>query len=91
MVPTPRESLIRALSARHGRRGSGFCLCDGPRASGEIVRLRPDLIEQVLLRDGFSCSLQFPVEPDILPAAEFDRIRNTVHSQGFDTSDDGDA
>ena len=78
-----RESLIRALSARHGRRGSGFCLCDGPRASGEIVRLRPDLIEQVLLREGFSCPLTFPVEPEILPAAEFDRIRNTVHSQGI--------
>ena len=78
-----REALIRSLSVRHGRRGSGFCLCDGPRASGEILKLRPDLIEQVILREGFECGLDFPVKPDLLPAAEFDRIRNTVHSQGI--------
>ena len=78
-----REALIRSLSARHGRRGSEYCLCDGPRASGEILKLRPDLIEQVILREGFSCGWEFPVEPEILSASEFDRIRNTVHSQGI--------
>ena len=78
-----RESLIRSLSVRHGRKGSGYCLCDGPRASGEILKLRPDLVDQVILREGFSGGLDFPVPPDILPAAEFDRIRNTVHSQGI--------
>ena len=78
-----RESLIRSLSVRHGRKGSGYCLCDGPRASGEILKLRPDLVEQVILRDGFECKLDFPVTPDLLSAAEFDRIRNTVHSQGI--------
>lgn len=78
-----RESLIRSLSVRHGRKGSGYCLCDGPRASGEILKLRPDLIEQVILREDFECNWEFPVKPDLLPAAEFDRIRNTVHSQGI--------
>lgn len=78
-----RESLIRSLSVRHGRKSSGYCLCDGPRASGEILKLRPDLVEQVILREGFSGRLKFPVPPDILPASEFDRIRNTVHSQGI--------
>jgi len=47
------------------------------------LKLRPDLIEQVILREGFVCDWKFPVEPDVLPAAEFDRIRNTVHSQGI--------
>ena len=78
-----RESLIRSLTVRHGRKGSEYCLCDGPRASGEILKLRPDLIEQVILREGFQCGLEFPVLPEVLPAAEFDRIRNTVHSQGI--------
>lgn len=78
-----RESLIRSLSARHGRRDSDFCLCDGPRASHEILTLRPDLVEQVILRENFECRESFPVEPDILPSEEFDRIRNTVHSQGI--------
>lgn len=78
-----RESLIRSLAVRHGRKGSGYCLCDGPRASGEILKLRPDLVEQVILREGFECDFDFPLPPDLLPAAEFDRIRNTVHSQGI--------
>ena len=78
-----RESLIRSLAVRHGRKGSGYCLCDGPRASGEILKLRPDLVEQVILREGFECDFDFPVPPDLLSAAEFDRIRNTVHSQGI--------
>ena len=83
ILPKRREALIRSLSARHGRKGSEHCLCDGPRASGEILKLRPDLIEQVILRDDFDCKWKFPVEPDVLPVAEFDRIRNTVHSQGI--------
>ena len=78
-----REALIRSLTARHGRRGSEYCLCDGPRASGEILKLRPDLVEQVILREDFSCKFDFPVEPDILPEGEFNRICNTVHSQGI--------
>ena len=47
------------------------------------MKLRPDLVEQVLLREDFDCKLTFPVEPDVLPVSEFDRIRNTVHSQGI--------
>ena len=62
-----REALIRSLTARHGRRGSEYCLCDGPRASGEILKLRPDLVEQVILREDFPRKLDFPVQPDILP------------------------
>ena len=38
---------------------------------------------QVILREGFEGDFDFPVQPDLLSAAEFDRIRNTVHSQGI--------
>lgn len=75
--------LIRSLSARHGRRGSEYCLCDGPRASSEILKLRPDLVEQVMIREGAAYDWKFPVRPDILSPAEFDRIHSTVHSQGI--------
>ena len=77
------EVLIRSLSTRHGRKNSDLCLCDGPRASSEILKLRPDLIRNVYLREGSEFSFDYPVDPVRLPAAEFDRICNTVHSQGI--------
>ena len=78
-----QEALIRSLATRHGRKESQYCLCDGPRASHEILTLRPDLVEQVILRDDFILRESLPVDPVVLSAKEFDRIRNTVHSQGI--------
>ena len=77
------ESLLRALRTRHGRRDSEHCFCDGLRASREVVTLAPDLVELVILRDEVSLPFPSPVEPVVLPAAEFDRIAPTVHSQGI--------
>ena len=77
------EVLIRSLSTRHGRKNSDLCLCDGPRASSEILKLRPDLIQSIYLREGSEFALDYPAEPVRLPPAEFDRICNTVHSQGI--------
>ena len=79
-----QEALIRSLSTRHGRKGSEFCICDGFRSSREILNLRPDLVELLILREDVVLRDSLPVEPLILPAAEFDRISNTViHSQGI--------
>ena len=77
------ESLLRALRTRHGRRDSEHCFCDGLRASREVVTLAPDLVELVILRDDVSLPFPSPVKPVVLPAAEFDRIAPTVHSQGI--------
>lgn len=77
------EVLIRSLSTRHGRKNSDLCLCDGPRASSEILKARPDLVRNIFLREGSEFSFSYPVEPVRLPAGEFDRICNTIHSQGI--------
>ena len=65
-----QEALIRSLSTRHGRKGSEFCICDGFRSSREILNLRPDLVELLILREDVVLRDSLPVEPLILPAAE---------------------
>lgn len=77
-------SLIESLRTRHGRRDSEFSLCDGLRACSEVVSLRPDLLELVVVRDDFPLdSIALPRPPVILSGAEFDRLARTVHSQGI--------
>ena len=79
-----QEALIRTLSSRHGRRGSEFCICDGLRSSREILHLRPDLVEILILRDGVGTPEESPVEPVILSGPEFERVsRTVVNSQGI--------
>ncbi len=79
-----QEALIRSLSTRHGRKGSEFCICDGFRSSREILNLRPDLVELLILREDIVLRDSLPVEPLVLSVAEFDRISNTVvNSQGI--------
>lgn len=77
------EVLIRSLTTRHGRKNSDLCLCDGPRASSEILKLRPDLVCGIYLREDCDFPFEYPLDPVRLPGAEFDRICNTVHSQGI--------
>ncbi|OQA77600.1 MAG: 23S rRNA (uridine(2479)-2'-O)-methyltransferase [Lentisphaerae bacterium ADurb.Bin242] len=78
-----RESLIRSLASRHGRKGSPYCLCDGPRASYEVLTLRPELVEEVILREGTSLPSGVSREPVVLSSAGFERLSITVHSQGI--------
>ena len=78
-----QEMLIHSLRQRHGRKDSDLCLCDGLRAGSEILNLRPDLIELVVLRKGFEAKLEFPVEPVILESGDFDRVATCVNSQGI--------
>lgn len=81
-------SLIRSLSGRHGRRESGLCFCDGIRSGCEILSLRPDLVEYVILREGGKipeeatkeCLLDKRV---ILPEHEFEKLQDTIVSQGM--------
>lgn len=81
------EALIRSLSTRHGRRDSDFCMCDGLRASSEIIAKRPDLLEFILIREDMAdkITLSLPIKPVILPEREFERVTSTVHSQGIIT------
>ena len=80
-----QAAVIAALRSRHGRKDSDLCLCDGLRACSEVIRLRPDLLESVILREDFSADLEFPIEPARLSAGEFQKIAQTVHSQGIIT------
>ena len=79
-----QQALLRSLRARHGRKNSEFCLCDGQRPCAEILAGRPDLVELLILRDDRT-SIELPschAETVILNGAEFDSLAPTVHSQG---------
>lgn len=78
-----QESLLRALSSRHGRKKSEYCFCDGLRSGSEILSLRPDLVELVILREGSAFDLEYPCEPLILSEKEFAKHADTVNSQGI--------
>ncbi len=78
-----QESLLRAMTTRHGRRNSEFCLIEGLRCMKELVHLCPERMELCVLREDVS----FPEAPEdrsvVLSEREFDRIAPTVHSQGI--------
>lgn len=78
-----RESLLRALTTRHGRKNSGYCLVEGLRCVNEILALRPDLIESCILRDDMAGRVDSPDDRTVvLRRAEFDSLAATVNSQG---------
>ena len=86
MTLTKRQaSLIAALRSRHGRKDSGLCLCDGLRACSEVIALRPDLLDLIVTREDFQAEIKYPVDPVILPAQDFDKLTQTVNSQGIIT------
>ena len=78
-----RESLLRTLTTRHGRKNSGYCLVEGLRCVNELIALRPDLIDFCLLREWCSAD-RLPVEKTtVLDARKFDSLAATVNSQGI--------
>ena len=86
MPLTKRQaSLIASLRSRHGRKDSGLCLCDGLRACSEVIALRPDLLDLIVIREDFRAEIEYPIEPVILSAQEFDKLAQTVNSQGIIT------
>lgn len=86
MTLTKRQaSLIASLRSRHGRKDSGLCLCDGLRACSEVIALRPDLLDLIVIREDFRAEIEYPIEPVILSAQEFDKLAQTVNSQGIIT------
>lgn len=84
-----QESLLRLLSTRHGRKGSSYCFCDGIRSGGEILSLRPDLVEYCVLRKGTALpaercgAFHAPEKIVTLEEKEFSRLADTVNSQGM--------
>ncbi len=80
-----QAALIANLRSRHGRKDSDLCLCDGLRACSEVISLRADLLKMIVLRDDFTAELDYPIEPVVLRGHEFDKIIQTVHSQGIVT------
>ena len=84
-LPKRQASLIASLRSRHGRKDSGLCLCDGLRACSEVIALRPDLLDLIVIREDFCAEIGYPIEPVILPSQEFDKLAQTVNSQGIIT------
>ena len=79
-----RESLLRALTTRHGRKNSGYCLGEGLRCVGEILKLRPDLIECCVIREDLAGTLDLPGDRTVLLDRNmFDSLALTVNSQGI--------
>ena len=83
-----QEALIRSLSTRHGRKESGLCFCDGIRSGGEILSLRPDLVELLIIREGTilpEAAKQEILQDKLIVLAEneFAKLRDTVVSQGM--------
>lgn len=81
-------SIIRSLSTRHGRKESGLCFCDGIRSGGEILALRSDLVEYLLVREGtvlpeVAKNPQLAEKTCFLPEQEFEKLRDTGSSQGM--------
>ncbi len=58
-------------------------MCDGPRASREILTLHPELVEEVILREGVPLPDSPACDPVVLSSADFERLSSTVHSQGI--------
>lgn len=78
-----RESLLRALTTRHGRKNSGFCMIEGLRCVNEILTLRPDLIDCCILREDMADRVNSPDDKTVvLDRAKFDSLAATVNSQG---------
>lgn len=78
-----RESLLRALTTRHGRKNSGYCLVEGLRCVNELISLRPDLIDVCILREGVSAENAPDDKTVILDSRKFDALAPTVNSQGI--------
>lgn len=75
------EAAIRALQTRQGRRKSEFCLCEGLRASRELLAKAPALVAAGVLRDDIE---PFAGTEDFFraPTAWFDTFAPTMQSQG---------
>ena len=81
-------STIRSLSTRHGRKESGLCFCDSIRSGGEILALRSDLVEFLIVREGTGLpevakTPQIMEKTCVLPEHEFEKLRDTGSSQGM--------
>ena len=78
------ETLLRSLYTRHGRRKSGYCVCEGVRAVGELFARRPELVRFTVATER-GLAEYGPVSGDLYSLSEsrFAEFAGTVNSQGI--------
>ena len=78
------ETLLRSLYTRHGRRKSGYCVCEGVRAVGELFARRPELVRFTVATER-GLAEYGPVSGDLYSLSEsrFAEVAGTVNSQGI--------
>ncbi len=77
-----RESLIKSLYTRHGRKKHDLCVCEGIRSCNDLFAARPDLVEFVIVSKDLD--LNFP-DTEIIQVSDsqLEKITATVNSQGI--------
>ncbi len=77
-----RESLIRTLYTRHGRKKHGLCICEGLRSCRDLFLSNPELIEFMVCADDVEAD--FPGK-DIcrISRQEFKSLTATIEAQGI--------
>ena len=81
------KTLIKALSARNGRRRSGCCRCEGVRAVRELLDNHPQLVQFTVATERGLAALpgKKPDELRMVSEKEFEEFSATVNSQGIIT------
>jgi TrmH family RNA methyltransferase len=82
MLSSKQKSLIRSLHARHGRKKSDFCICEGVRCCRELVALRPDLVSLAVCSEDFDDASVLGVVFEKISKGEFASLSATVIPQG---------
>ncbi len=77
-----RESLIKSLYTRHGRKKHDLCVCEGLRSCNDLFAARPDLVEFIVADKDLDIALP---DTEIIKISnnQFAGITATVNSQGI--------
>ena len=75
------RALLRSLYTRHGRKKSGCCVVEGPRAVSELIAAAPGLIRFLIHTDDVPPAVDAPCIP--VTESEFHELSGTIHGQGI--------
>ena len=74
--------LLRSLYTRHGRKKSGCCVVEGPRAVAELLAAQPEAV-RFLLRTEAHAEPATAAPCFLVTESEFAALSGTVHAQGI--------
>ena len=79
-----RESLIKSLCTRHGRKKSNLCICEGKRSVADLLMAKPELVKFTIIAESNKNSLPANIiNPLIVSERKFSELSATVASQGI--------